>query len=186
MKYDLSNVLEPISQGIGKNVYTFPSRDWRDKIERFSPIATQEGITIEFQKFYDDVVEAVCSIDYRKLWEISDKYLNETEFADMMKNTWDATLKMLILKDKKQRGMDIEFNFNWTQLPTRNVILGFNVSGYTLERLKDVKRVKTKMKLVKNEILFTYQNGKYVVISSFAPWEVVDIGEVRKEWSQYD
>lgn len=145
-------------------------------IERMPPIVDMNGVTEEFQSFFDDVVEAVTTMDAKKLWEISDKVLTEEQFTYVFEQNWKNDLDIVIDQDPENRGIDIELNLGRFQGLHRNLIGGFYIMTYLLYPHEYQVMFGGIMNFEKRytELLFTYKRGKFVVMSKLDTFKSVD------------
>lgn len=172
---NIDGLLAPLSVPQPNNIYLLPTSYPRGQIERFPVLASEQGINPQFQKFYDDVVDGICGLNSNKLYSVSDKILTEEEFTEMFNEILKPDLKKMVAKDKKWRGIDIELNFDRLNDYIHNVVLGFNICGYTIEK-NESKMFRNKIKMMSKytELLFTYKDNEFKLISKFIPFQSFD------------
>lgn len=175
---NIDELLTPLSVSQPQKIYLLPTSYPKGQIERFPVLASEQGMNPQFQEFYDEVVEGVCGLNSHKLYEISDKILTEDEFTEMFNEILKPDLKKMVARDKKFRGIDIELNFERLNDYIHNVVLGFSVSGYTIEK-NESKMFKNKIRMFSKytELLFTYKDKEFKLISKFIPFQSFDFDE---------
>lgn len=130
-------------------------------------------VTEKFQDFYNKIVNAiVTSPTWFDLYKISDQVLTEEEFINMFISkcgkVWDQYFNSLFCA----KGIDIELNLSRFRFTHRNLIGGFYVIIYMIEDISnDIDESKvTNLKQYKTEILFTYKNDEFKVLSVLSPF----------------
>lgn len=150
-------------------------------IHRMPPLADINGINKEFQKFYDDIVDAFTT-DFDKLYEISDKVLNKDDFHKIMVDIFIKSsneVAAMIEGNDNAYNFDIELDMNEFQNNFRNIIGSFNIMYYVVEpKLNEfTNEQSTTFTKYITKIYFTYKNNEFKIISYFKPFTFETIGE---------
>lgn len=135
--------------------------------------------TPEFDEFYDTLVKSLLQRDWSKLYDISDKLVSLEEFKNMIETKQRKVWDDYHSKDSKHiTNIDIELNLNRLHQLHRNIVCGFNImiSNLVVVNPKEFETsVNTRLDMFSTELLFTYKNGKFLIITTFKPF--VDISE---------
>lgn len=150
-------------------------------IHRMPPLADTNGINKEFQKFYDDIVDAF-STDFDKLYEISDKVLNKDDFHKIIVDIFITNLdeiSEISNNNDNAFNFDIELDMNEFQNNFRNIIGSFNIMYYVIRRKVNefTNEQSTTFTKYITKIYFTYKNNEFKIISYFKPFTFETIGE---------
>lgn len=150
-------------------------------IHRMPSLADTNGINKEFQKFYDDIVDAF-STDFDKLYEISDKVLNKDDFHKIMVDIFITNLdeiSEISNNNDNAFNFDIELDMNEFQNNFRNIIGSFNIMYYVIRRKVNefTNEQSTTFTKYITKIYFTYKNNEFKIISYFKPFTFETIGE---------
>ena len=170
---DINYVLKPYEDSQPQHIQISPNL--KNRIERIPMIvdpATGE-VTKEFQEFYDKVVDAISTSPmWFDLYDISDQTLDEDEFRHLFDCKCNKVWTQFENTRYAAKGLDIELNLSRFQQIHRNLIGGFYVIIYMIEDILtdiDERRVTT-LKQYKTEILFTYKNDRFKVLSVLSPF----------------
>jgi len=148
-------------------------------LQRMPPLVNEEGINLEFQTFFDDLVKNVHEMFKDStsfgLHMMSDQVLDVAEFHSIILAAWDKHLQEFRNTSIYARGVDIELNMERFEDIYRNLIGGFNIMTYILtvadDEFNSNKRI-TYFKKCCTELLFTYsQSDGFVVISRIQPFK---------------
>lgn len=170
---DIDRLLKPYEDDQPDNLSM--SSDKFNIIERIPRIVNGMGPTDEFQTFYNELVDAITSSNIEKLYEMSDKAIDKENFTDIYKDSIDNHIKSVIEMKSAQRGLDIELNLSRFKELHRNLVGGFLILTYTLESGKfDTNQNDFNLTYKYTEVLFSYKNGEFVVLSCFKPFKVVE------------
>lgn len=150
-------------------------------IHRMPPLADANGINKEFQKFYDDIVDAFTT-DFDKLYEISDKVLDKENFHKIMVDIFISALDEISTisnNNDNAYNFDIELDMNEFQNNFRNIIGSFNIMYYVVDpKVNDfTNELSTTVTKYITKIYFTYKNNEFKIISYFKPFTFETIGE---------
>ena len=169
MKSNIDSVLKPYADEQPEKL-SMQYSDTYKCIERIPPIVDHNGITDEFQTFYNKVVESITENSPKMLYEISDKVLDYVEFENTYQSTLGQRLSEILDHPRSERGLDIELNLGRFKQIHRNIIGGFYISTYVLEDCKfnGICAEGRSLKQEHAEILFTYKEGEFVIISAFS------------------
>lgn len=175
---NIDELLTPVRAPQPNNIYLLPTAYPTSQIERFPYLANDSRINPQFQEFYDTVVDGLCGMNPHTLYTISDEVLSENEFVEMFNEIWKPDLVKLVGRTKKCRAIDIELSFDRLNDYIHNIVLSFSISGYVLEKTES-KMFKNKMKMYSKytELLFTFKDGKFKVISKFPPFQSFDFDD---------
>lgn len=175
---NIDELLTPVRTPQPNNIYLIPTACPRCQIERFPYLANDSGINPQFQDFYNKVVDGVCGLNPHLLYSISDQVLTEQEFVNMFNEILKPDLIKLVAIDKKRRGFDIELSFDRLNDYIHNTVLSFSLSGYVLEKTES-KLFRNKMKMYSKytELIFTYKDNQFKLISKFIPFQSFDFDE---------
>lgn len=175
----IDDVLLPYANSQPEHIHIY-----NQEIERIPMIVNPDTgqVTDQFQQFYDKIVHAL-TIDkqWEQLYELTDTSLSADEFNSMLKgvgiaDTWDRFWNT----SDSSRGVDIELNLGRFQSQYRNLIGGFLVMIYMIASndndlcnypVLELKRYTT-------EILFTYSNGQFKVLSTIKPFTQLSSDEL--------
>lgn len=165
--------LKPYEDSQPKRVSMF-----NKSIERIPHIvnpATGE-ITDEFQTFYNAIVDSVLNLTWHNLYAISDKFLPSSDFISLISAVIGPVWDKLLLTKPEGRGIDIELNLGRFESTHRNIVGGFYVNAYRLEESKnDLNEYSgTSFKQYRTELLFTYRDGSFQIITCFQPFVEVE------------
>lgn len=132
-------------------------------------------VTEEFQTFYNNIVECITSINWSRLYEFSDKCMTESQFMHSIKSKIEPVWESFLDVPDNARGLDIELNLQRFQEKHRNIIGGFYVMIYFLKDVdNDISDEPDKcLNEYFTEILFTYKNNKFVVVSKLNAFESI-------------
>lgn len=180
MSYDLDSVLKPYADDQPK-ISMIPSKAKSCNITRMPPLATvgtPGGINPQFQEFYDNIVDAFSDIThlYKKLYELSDKAVYEDEFEIMLYKTIGKGMIEFCSSPRNRCGLDIELNLGRFEQKHRNLIGGLYVITYRLvDSQFDGIDCDTQLEQKYTELLFTYKDNEFVLITNFTAFtNVVD------------
>lgn len=147
------------------------------KLTRMPPLVTPEGINPEFQKFFDEIVNAISTQKYYLLYPIMEHTMSNDDLNQAIENSWDSHWFEFYNSDVNSRGLDIELNMDRFKDLHRNLIGGFNIMTYHLNVKRDefspVGKDINISELVKasTELLFTYKPDKgFRIISRIQPF----------------
>lgn len=144
-------------------------------IERIPLLCDATGQIIpQFQTFYNKVVAAVYSCDWVALYELSDKSLDLDSFIQLIEKQWLTLIYNWSNKPDEQRNFDIELNMQrFQETHFRNIIGGFNIMFYyiniTDDQFSEDDNQTTSLVECSTELLFTYKNDEFKIISVFKP-----------------
>lgn len=164
---DIDSVLLPYANSQPNNVKMNSTI-----IERIPMIADEFGILPKFQEFYNSIVNAIMYSDYESLYEISDKVLEKEKFLIMIQDSIGNVLNDVLKLSESCRGIDIELNIGRFNAVHRNLIGGFYIIFYTLNmnKYEGIEMNQTELVQKSTELLFTYKNDEFVILSHFTPF----------------
>ena len=155
----IQDVLKPYEDSQPQHIQI--SSSLRNRIERIPMIVDPSTgqVTKKFQDFYDRIVDAIVTAP---TW--FDLYSIESKCGKI----WTQFVNTLYAA----KGIDIELNLSRFQKTHRNLIGGFYVIIYMIEDISnDIDESKvTSLKQYKTEILFTYKNDEFKVLSILSPF----------------
>lgn len=174
--YDIESVISPCANSQPTNIM-LPSQ-W---IQRIPMLVDENGITPEFQKFYESVVCVVgavfqmeeCSVT--ALYNLTDKSIKDSSYFKLIATQWATHInKMYDAKQKKVGvGFDIELNMERFQSIHRNLVGGFNIITYYTDIQMDSFTEGCEIPQIvqsSTEILFTYRDSKFVLLTQLTPF----------------
>lgn len=169
----IDDVLKPYEDSQPKHIQT--SAIVRHAIERIPMIINPSTgqVTSKFQNFYETIVDVVAtSPTWSDLYSISDQVLSEEEFTNLFMSRCGKIWTRFTNRLYAAKGIDIELNLSRFEKTHRNLIGGFYVIIYMIEDISnDIDESKvTSLKQYKTEILFTYKNDEFKVLSVFSPF----------------
>lgn len=170
---NIDNVLKPYENDQPQHIQI--SSNVRYAIERIPMIIDPSTgqVTKKFQDFYDRIVDAVVtSPTWFDLYRISDQVLTEKEFINLFESKCGKIWAQFVNTSYAAKGIDIELNLSRFRFTHRNLIGGFYVIIYMIEDISsDIDESKvTNLKQYKTEILFTYKNDEFKVLSVLSPF----------------
>ena len=126
----------------------------------------------KFQEFYENVVKALKKRDIRKLYHCSDLTVDKETFSKLVDDSGIfREIENLETFHILGRNLDVEVDVSKFQGPFRNIICGFIVSYYTIELKQDEDRCWSVLKQRTTELLFTYIDHEFMLITKFMPFQ---------------
>lgn len=170
----IDDVLKPYENDQPKQLSVIPNNVEKslNVIERMPRLADMNGITREFQMFYDELVHNILTHNLQGLYDMSDKAVDYEEFCEVYTSTVGKHISDVISLDKKYRGIDIELNMSRFEGIHRNTVGGFFIMMYTLipSNYEGLNTIQSEFNQEHTEILFTYKSGKFTILSHFQPF----------------
>ena len=144
-------------------------------IQRIPPLVDANGISREFQEFFNKVVNYITHGQVDDLYTISDKAMSCKEFIEAWNCRIGNQIAELLEMPVNKRGFDIELNINRFKQIHRNLIGGFFIIMYKLEDEASSMLKTHSCSLIQQhtEILFTYKDG-FKLISKISPFQNSD------------
>lgn len=169
----IQDVLKPYEDSQPQHIQI--SSSLRNRIERIPMIVDPSTgqVTKKFQDFYDRIVDAIVTAPtWFDLYSISDQVLTEKEFISLFESKCGKIWTQFVNTLYAAKGIDIELNLSRFQKTHRNLIGGFYVIIYMIEDISnDIDESKvTSLKQYKTEILFTYKNDEFKILSILSPF----------------
>ena len=169
----IDDVLKPYEDSQPQHIQI--ASNLRYAIERIPMIIDPSTgqVTKKFQDFYNSIVDAiVTSPTWFGLYHISDQVLTEEEFINLFQSKCGYIWTQFVNTLYAAKGIDIELNLSRFQKTHRNLIGGFYVIIYMIKDISnDIDESKvTSLKQYKTEILFTYKNDEFKVLSVLSPF----------------
>jgi len=168
---NIDNVLKPYQDN--QPDITIGTNSKSKLVQRMPIIVNEHGILPEFQDFYDKICSYISDNNVEGLWTISDKAIEMEKFNELYDLMIGQHITKLLDTPECARGIDIELNIDRFKELHRNMIGGFNIMTYQLSEspYEGVSSVETILDKKYTEILFTFKQGEFLIISHFKPFK---------------
>lgn len=170
--YDIEKVISPCADSQPEHIH-LPSY----YVQRIPPLVNENGIIPEFQSFYEKVVCAIgaifskeeCGIE--QLYELTDMSIDKTSFYKLIDTQWGWLIDAYysVSFNHHTTGLDVQLNMQRFKDIHRSIIGGFNITTYYTNVYPDSFNAEImipKTFLHSTELLFTYKNNKFLMLSS--------------------
>lgn len=131
--------------------------------------------TKEFVEFFNKVVECIQSHHWEFLYDISDRFLSQAQFALELKSKIYPVFDKYLTADPKGKSIDVELDLNSLTGPSKNLYIKLNVTFYILALTESDVRAEPSVQMATcyTPIYVGYHSGEFCVLSKFSNFAAI-------------